>query len=132
MAKNVGGFAQKMKRGREKRDYSLVKYIKSIRSKKTGHWRFQEQILRVDDGESVAAALKRTDRELHPEPEEIPVIQPEVKPAPVEEAEVEEATEEVIAAEAVTDPEVKVEPKAEEEPETEAVAEEAEVIEEKN
>ena len=99
MAKNVGGFAQKAARSRQKRDYSVVKYVKSIRSEKSGNWRFQEQVIRVNDGETVAAALKRVDLELHPAPEKIPVIQPEVAAAPVEEKPAEESVVEAIEAE---------------------------------
>lgn len=99
MTKKAGGFAQKAARSRQKRDYSLVKYVKSIRSEKSGNWRFQEQIIRVNDGETVAAALKRVDLELHPEPENIPVIQPEVAAAPVEGKPVEESVVEVVEAE---------------------------------
>ena len=123
MAKNVGGFAQKAARSRQKRDYSVVKYVKSIRSEKSGNWRFQEQIIRVNDGETVAAALKRVDLELHPAPEKIPVIQPEVPPAPVEETHQEEATEKAAPAEAVAEPEAKAKPK------TETVTEETAVVE---
>lgn len=123
MAKNVGGFAQKAARSRQKRDYSVVKYVKSIRSEKSGNWRFQEQIIRVNDGETIAAALKRVDLELHPAPEKIPVIQPEVATAPVEETHAEEATEKATKAEAVTEPEAKADPK------TETVTEEAEAVE---
>ena len=99
MTKKAAGFAQKAARSRQKRDYTLVKYVKSIRSEKSGNWRFQEQILRVNDGETVAAALKRVDLELHPAPEKIPVIQPEVAAAPVEEKPAEESVVEAIEAE---------------------------------
>ena len=123
MAKKVSGFAQKAARSHQKRDYSVVKYVKSIRSEKSGNWRFQEQVIRVNDGETVAAALKRVDLELHPAPEKIPVIQPEVLPAPVEETHPEEATEKAAPAEAVAEPEAKAEPK------TETVTEETAVVE---
>lgn len=114
MAKKVGGFAQKSAKAREKRDYSLVKYIKSVISEKTGAWRFQEQILQVKDGEDIKAALKKADIAAHPAPEQIPVIQPdEPKPEAVEEVAAEDK------AEASSEP-VMAEEAAEEKPAPEA------------
>jgi len=125
MAKKVGGFAQKHGRGRDKREYTLVKYVKSVRSEKSGFYRFQDQILKINDGESVEAALKRTHLELNPEPEKIPVVQPEVA-APKKAAKVEEKAAEAVIEEPAAEPEVALEA-AVEEPvaEPEAVADAA-------
>ncbi len=116
MAKKVGGFAQKSARAREKRDYSLVKYIKSVRSEKTGFWRFQEQILQIKDGEGVKAALQRADAAAHPAPEQIPVIQPDET-----QADAPAKAEEKVAA-VVEETQIEEQPEAVEE----AVAEEVE------
>ncbi|MFH1852146.1 MAG: DUF4295 family protein [Candidatus Neomarinimicrobiota bacterium] len=101
MAKKVGGFAAKSAKAREKRNYSLAKYVRSVRSTKTGMWRFQEEIVKVMDGEDISAAIKRFEAELHPMAETIPVIQPEEligEPRIVAAAEVAEAPA-VVAAE---------------------------------
>ena len=113
MAKKVGGFAQKHGRGRDKREYTLVKYVRSVRSEKSGFYRFQDQILKINDGESVAAALKRTHLELNPEPEKIPVLQPE-QAAPKKAAKVEEKADEATIEESVAEPEVAAEATIEE------------------
>ncbi|NQU27038.1 MAG: hypothetical protein HQ528_01980 [Candidatus Marinimicrobia bacterium] len=119
MAKKVGGFAQKHGRGREKREFTLVKYVKSVRSEKSGFYRFQDQILKINDGETVEAALKRTHRELNPEPEKIPVQQPETA-APNKAAKVEEKADEAIIEEPVAEAAIE-EPVAEPEVAAEAV-----------
>ncbi|MFQ6612927.1 MAG: DUF4295 family protein [Fidelibacterota bacterium] len=58
MVKKQRSFAQKAgaKKGQE---ISHIKLVRSIRSEKTGHWRFNEQIISVEKGESIEAALKR-------------------------------------------------------------------------
>ncbi|MEC9455815.1 MAG: DUF4295 family protein, partial [Candidatus Neomarinimicrobiota bacterium] len=38
-----------------------AKYVKSVQSEKTGRWRFNEQMVRMDKGEQLDAALKRMD-----------------------------------------------------------------------
>ena len=119
MAKKVGGFAQKHGRGRDKREYTLVKYVKSVRSEKSGFYRFQDHILKINDGESVEAALKRTHLELNPEPEKIPVLQPE-QAAPKKVAKVVEKAAEATIEEPVAEPAIE-----EPAPEPEAVADAA-------
>ena len=37
----------------------FVKYVKSLLSKKSGNWRFNEQIVNIKDGENLDSALKR-------------------------------------------------------------------------
>ena len=39
----------------------MVKYVKSIKSEKTGLWRFNEQMIKLRGGENLDAALKRMD-----------------------------------------------------------------------
>lgn len=117
MAKKLGGFAAKSAKARDKRSYSLVKYVKSVKSEKSGFWRFQEEHLKVMDGEDITAAIKRYEAQLHPAPENIPVIQPE----------------EPVEAKTEVEAEAKAEAKAEAEAEdAEAVTEEAETVAEEN
>ena len=75
MAKGTS-FAAKAK-GKKKKSQTLVKYIKSVKSDKTGHWRFNEQMIALKDSENLDGALQRLkdetlalDMEL-PNPEEI-------------------------------------------------------------
>ena len=60
MAKKQKSFADKAS-GNKNNDSVFVKYVKSIQSKETGGWRFNEQIIKMQKGEQLAAALKRID-----------------------------------------------------------------------
>jgi len=60
MAKKQKSFADKAAGGK-KTDSVYAKYVKSVQSEKTGHWRFNEQMVRMDKGEQLEAALKRMD-----------------------------------------------------------------------
>ena len=60
MAKKQKSFADKAA-GSSDKDAVYVKYVNSVRSEKTGHWRFNEQIIRTKKGEALDAALKRLD-----------------------------------------------------------------------
>ncbi|OUV06237.1 MAG: hypothetical protein CBC40_00275 [bacterium TMED80] len=59
MAKKQKSFADKAS-GRGT-DAVMVKYVKSVKSEKTGFWRFNEQMVKLRDGEDLNAALKRLD-----------------------------------------------------------------------
>ena len=62
MAKKQTSFADKAAKHRGKGGEAVyAKYIKSVRSEKTGQWRFNEQMIRMDKGEALDAALKRMD-----------------------------------------------------------------------
>ena len=62
MAKKQTSFADKAAKHRGKGgDAVYAKYIKSVRSEKTGQWRFNEKMIRMDKGEALDAALKRMD-----------------------------------------------------------------------
>ena len=62
MAKKQTSFADKAAKHRGKGGEAVyAKYVKSVRSKKTGQWRFNEQMIRMDKGEALDAALKRMD-----------------------------------------------------------------------
>ena len=60
MAKKQKSFADKAS-GNKNKDSVFVKYVKSIQSEETGGWRFNEQIIQMQKGEQLAAALKRID-----------------------------------------------------------------------
>ena len=60
MAKKQKSFADKAA-GSSDKDAFYVKYVNSVRSKKTGHWRFNEQMVKTKKGESLDVALKRLD-----------------------------------------------------------------------
>ena len=60
MAKKQKSFADKAA-GNASGDSVYVKYVKSVQSKETGRWRFNEQIVRLNKGEQLDAALKRMD-----------------------------------------------------------------------
>ena len=60
MAKKQKSFADKAA-GNASGDSVYVKYVKSVQSEETGRWRFNEQIVRMNKGEQLDAALKRMD-----------------------------------------------------------------------
>ena len=60
MAKKQKSFADKAA-GNASGDSVNVKYVKSVQSEETGRWRFNEQIVRMNKGEQLDAALKRMD-----------------------------------------------------------------------
>ncbi len=59
MAKKQISFAEKAAKKQGKQDWKFVKYVKSVISEKTGHWRFKENMIRLEGGENLDAALKR-------------------------------------------------------------------------
>ena len=60
MAKKQKSFADKAAGSKDKAAV-YVKYVKSVRSEKTGQWRFNEQMVRSAKGEQLDVALKRLD-----------------------------------------------------------------------
>ena len=60
MAKKQKSFADKAA-GNASGDSVYVKYVKSVQSEETGRWRFNEQIVRMNKGEQLDAALNRMD-----------------------------------------------------------------------
>ena len=119
MAKKQLSFAEKAAK-KKKKGFKSVKFIKSFRSEKTGHWRFKERIFNLIGGESIDAALERQEKEVHALDIEMPVA--ETEPAEVETTSQEESQEETAAAEEVQEAEVA--PVEEEKPQTEPEAEE--------
>ena len=69
---------------------SFVKYVKSILSEKSGHWRFNEQIVNIKDGENLDSALKRINEETHALDIEMPTDNVEAEAPAEEEAPTEE------------------------------------------
>ncbi|RZP24039.1 DUF4295 domain-containing protein [bacterium] len=61
MAKKQKSFADKASGRGTDADVVMVKYVKSVKSEKTGFWRFNEQMVKLRDGEDLNAALKRLD-----------------------------------------------------------------------
>ena len=61
MAKKQKSFADKASSRGADADAVMVKYVKSVKSEKTGFWRFNEQMVKLRDGEDLNAALKRLD-----------------------------------------------------------------------
>ena len=61
MAKKQKSFAEKASGRGANADAVMVKYVKSVKSEKTGFWRFNEQMVKLRDGEDLNAALKRLD-----------------------------------------------------------------------
>ena len=61
MAKKQKSFADKASGRGSDADAVMVKYVKSIKSEKTGFWRFNEQMVKLRDGEDLNSALKRLD-----------------------------------------------------------------------
>ncbi len=69
-------FAEKAAKKKKKDLSTYVKYIKSVKSEKTGYWRFNEQMIEVKTGENLDGALKRMDEVAQVFNMEIPVIEP--------------------------------------------------------
>ena len=61
MAKKQKSFADKASGKGADADSVMVKYVKSVKSEKTGFWRFNEQMIKLRGGENLDAALKRID-----------------------------------------------------------------------
>ena len=61
MAKKQKSFADKASRRGGDTDAVMVKYVKSVKSEKTGFWRFNEKMIKLQGGENLDAALKRMD-----------------------------------------------------------------------
>ena len=59
MAKKQKSFADKASGRGSDADAVMVKYVKSVKSEKTGFWRFNEQMVKLRDGEDLNSALKR-------------------------------------------------------------------------
>ena len=74
MAKHQS-FAEKAAKKKKKNLSTYVKYIKSVKSEKTGHWRFNEQMIQIKEGENLDGALERMDELDRVLDMEIPVVE---------------------------------------------------------
>ena len=61
MAKKQKSFADKASGKSAEENAVMVKYVKSVKSEKTGYWRYNEQMVKLRGGENLDAALKRMD-----------------------------------------------------------------------
>ena len=61
MAKKQKSFADKASGKGGAADAVMVKYVKSVKSEKTGFWRFNEKMIKLQGGENLDEALKRMD-----------------------------------------------------------------------
>ena len=117
-------------------NFKYVKHIKSVKSEDTGHIKFLENMVRLEENENLDQALKRMEEESkqvlsfgevleEASTEEQPTKEAPVEEAPAEEESNEEAPAEEPKEEAPAEEESKEEAPAEE-PTEEAPAEEAE------
>ena len=109
-------------------NFKYVKHIKSVKSEDTGHIKFLENMVRLEENENLDQALKRMEEEskqvlsFGEVLEEVSMEEQPTEEAPVEEAPAEEESKE----EAPTEEAPVEEAPAEEESKEEAPAEEAE------
>ena len=101
-------------------DFNYVKHIKSVTSEDTGHIKFLENMVRLEENENLDQALKRMEEES----KQVLSFGETLEEAPVEEAPAEEESKDEAPAEESTE-EPAEEPK-EEAPVEEKTAEEAE------
>ena len=107
MAKKQKSFADKASGRGAESDAVMVKYVKSVKSEKTGFWRFNEQMIKLRGGENLDAALKRIDEAVNLvdidlskfESNQQPSESKEDKSQDVTETDMENAVDEAVAAE---------------------------------
>ena len=107
MAKKQKSFADKASRRDDGADAVMGKYVKSVKSEKTGFWRFNEQMIKLRGGENLDAALKRMDEAVNLvdidlskfESNQQPSESKEDKSQDVPETDMENAVDEAVAAE---------------------------------
>ena len=98
MAKGTS-FAEKAKRGKKKeKEFTVVKYVKSIVSEKSGHYRFQESMLKVPSDKSLDVYLKELEAGPVEEVEEVAEVQEELA------ADIQEPETDLIQLEEVKEP----------------------------
>ena len=132
MAKKQKSFAEKVVKHGGK-EMVHVKYVKSVASNKEGYWRFNESMISMEKGESLAVTLKRMDDEANlADIEMSPAVEvAEEIPEVVVETVVEETAVESVEEESVEDAipekaEEQVEEVTEETPEAESTEEKSE------
>ena len=132
MAKKQKSFAEKVVKHGGK-EMVHVKYVKSVASNKEGYWRFNESMISMEKGESLAVTLKRMDDEanladieMSPAVEVAEKIQEVVVETVVEETAVESVEEESVEDAIPEKAEEQVEEVTEETPEAESTEEKSE------
>ena len=112
-------------------NFKYVKHIKSVVSEDTGHVKFLDNMVRLDENENLDQALKRMEEDSKQVLsfgeiiEEAPAEEQPKEQAPVEEASAEEQPKEEAPVEEALAEESKEEAPAEEQPKEEAPVEEA-------
>jgi len=112
-------------------NFKYVKHIKSVKSEDTGHIKFLENMVRLEENENLDQALKRMEEEskqvlsFGEVLEEVSTEEQPTEEAPAEEESKEEAPAEEPTEEAPAEEESKEEAPAEEQPTEEAPVEEA-------
>ncbi len=94
-------FGDKAAKGQTVKDWKYVKFVESVLSEKTGRYRFNEKMIRLEGGENLDSALKRMNELTHAQDIEMPSFE-EAEAAveeTVEEEKTEESTEEESASE---------------------------------
>ncbi len=64
MAKKQMSFAEKAAKHKSHKDWKTIKYVKSERSAKSGHWRFNENFIQLASNEDIDQALARMEKEV--------------------------------------------------------------------
>ncbi len=77
MAKGTS-FADKSKKKKEKKRI-FIKYVKSVPSDKVGYWRFNEQMIGLQDGENLDDAIRRLEDETQALDMNLPDLESAVK-----------------------------------------------------
>ncbi|MBT3300180.1 MAG: DUF4295 family protein [Candidatus Marinimicrobia bacterium] len=136
MAKKQKSFAEKAT-GKGGTDTVWVKYVKSIKSNETGKYRFNEQMVGLQGGETLDAAIKRLDEAsnlvdidlsefIAQQKEEVAIEETPVEEVPAEDSKTEEANAEAVIEEQTSEKEATEETPSEDVQEKVAVVEEAE------
>ena len=98
MAKKQKSFADKASGRGADADAVMVKYVKSVKSEKTGFWRFNEQMVKLHDGEDLNAALKRLDEASNLVDIDLSAFEAKINADDTSSAKDEESTQSTVAA----------------------------------
>ena len=98
MAKKQKSFADKASGRGADADAVMVKYVKSVKSEKTGFWRFNEQMVKLRDGEDLNAALKRLDEASNLVDIDLSSFEAKVNPDDTSSKEIEESKESTVVS----------------------------------
>ena len=99
MAKKQKSFADKASGRSAEENAVMVKYVKSVKSEKTGFWRYNEQMVKLRGGENLDAALKRMDEAENLVDIDLSKFDSKQKDSEVKDTEAQDAVEEVVLSE---------------------------------